>query len=203
MQRIRANGMDIAKRARSHAALRESRGIDRVAICVGIAIAIVAVAAFAEPPDVPTEQSHWQERYRSLVAETEILRAEIQHERELYADANRRNYRRGQKRHVHRIAAEKAEQELAKVQAQLATIEDDARRAGLGRGWLNQIEMELEDGYKRPAVAAGSGSDIEGRNPLYLEPPADDANAKSAERNLGRNPLYFEQADEGGAKTGK
>ena len=205
MQDVRANGNGFAARTRAHAARPASRGIVRFAIFLGLAIAMVAVPAVAGEPEVSAESAHWQDRYRDLVAETQRLRDTVERERELYADANRRNYRRGSKRHVHHQAGAKAADALAKVEAQLATIEDDARRAGAPRGWLNEIEMELEDEARRPAVAGGPGDD--GRNPLYLESADDepllDLNSESAERNAGRNPLYLEQAAESKTATSR
>jgi hypothetical protein len=151
---------------------------------------MLAVPVFAAEPEVDADPASWQTRYRELVAEARSLRETVERERELYADANRRNYRRGQKRHVHREAGARAGAALAEVEAQLATIEDDARRAGVPRGWLNQVEMEREDEDGPPTVSAGPGED--GRNPLYLKSTSDEYNARSAERDAGRNPLHVE-----------
>jgi hypothetical protein len=194
MQDVRANRKGFVAQTRGHQRSRESRGIVRFAFCIGLAVAVVAGPALAWEPDVSEDWAHWQGRYRDLVGEAERLRGTIERERELYADANRRTYRRGTKRHVHRAAGAKAAEALAKVEAQLATIEDEARRAGVSRGWLNQIEMELDDGARHPAVGAGPGD--EGRNPLYRksteDEPSLDPNVESDVRNAGRNPLYLE-----------
>jgi hypothetical protein len=169
-------------------------------LALGLALAVATATAtgpaMAREPETSAKPSYWQDRYRDLVTKAERLRAEVERERELYADANRRNYRRGSKRHVHREAGAKAAEELARVEAQLATIEDDARRAGTPRGWLHQIEMQLEDEARQPAVAAGPGD--EGRNPLHLESEEDGEGADAAERNAGRNPLHLKKPDERG-----
>jgi hypothetical protein len=117
--------------------------------------------------ELRTERVRWQEKYRSLLTETARLHSEIQQESELYADANRRNYRRGSKRHYHREAIDAAKHKLAELETELADFEDVARRGGAARGWLTQVEIELEDEARGPAVTAGPGD--EGRNPLYLE----------------------------------
>jgi len=199
MQLVRATGNSFAACSCAHAARSESRGIVRFAILLGLALATVAGAAFAEEPRDTAKEAYWQNRYRNLIAEAQRLREEIAHERELYADANRRNYRRGSKRHVHRRAGEEAARALAEVEAKLATIEDEARRAGAGRGWIHQVEMELEDEARRPAVAAGPGD--EGRNPLHLKSRDDepqrgsklesDSAERNEGRNEGRNPLHL------------
>ena len=125
-------------------------------------------------PELRTMKTYWQNRYRTLLRDAERLREAVERETELYADANRRNYRRGNKRHVHREAALEAEQELAKVEAALATIEDDARRAGALPGWLYEVEFEMEEAESRPGIAAGPEQERDeeadaGRNPLYLD----------------------------------
>lgn len=194
MQDVRATGSGFAACTFASVARSGSRGIVRFAIFLGLAIAMLAVPAFAGDPEVGAETAYWQDRYRDLVVEAQSLRDKIARERELYADANRRNYRRGTKRHIHRQAAAKAAKKLAKVEAQLATIEDDARRDGAPRGWLNQIEIELEEEARRPTVAAGPGD--EGRNPLYLKSrdgkSRRSSKSMSAERSAGRNPLLLD-----------
>ena len=148
------------------------------AFFAGIALmALIALPAAAgdeaqEEIDLRAKQANWQNQYRTLLTEADRLRAEIDRERELYADANRRTYRRGSKRHVHRAAMQEAESGLAEVEARLATFEDDARVAGAHPGWLRQVELELQDEDRRPVVASGPGD--EGRNPLYLQEEEED-----------------------------
>ena len=112
-------------------------------------------------------RERWQQQYRSLLTETARLRSEIQEGTELYAAANRRNYRRGSKRHFHREELEAAKRKLAELETELANFEDKARRGGALRGWLTQVETEFEDQTRSPAVTTGPGD--EGRNPLHLE----------------------------------
>jgi len=121
----------------------------------------------ADDAEKRAAKTKWQNKYRGLIVQAAELRGTIDSERELYADANRRNYRRGPKRHVHHKAMKEAVTELAKVEAELATIQDDGRRAGALPGWFYEVDMEFEDAERRPAIAAGPGD--EGRNPLYLE----------------------------------
>ncbi len=117
--------------------------------------------------ELEQERVRWQKKYRSLLTETKRLRSEIQEESKLYADANRRSYRRGNKRHYHREVVDDAKRKLAELETELENFEDVARRGGALRGWLTQVEIELEDEARGHAVTAGPGD--EGRNPLYLE----------------------------------
>jgi hypothetical protein len=169
---------------------------------VGVAFAVVSAPAsalgeFGAEAELRADKESWQDEYRDLVTRADRLRDEIDRERELYADANRRNYRRGQKRHVHLETIDVATRELSEVEAQLATFAEDARRAGAPPGWLNEVEIELEDEARLPANAAGPGD--EGRNPIHLVPTEDGAlYAKPTNRDDddGRNPLYLEREDE-------
>jgi len=141
------------------------------ALCLGIVL--LAVPASANNPAARTgaEQSgpkaYWQERYRNLINRAAELRDIIETERELYADANRRNYRRGDKRHRHRIKLIEAEDQLEVIEAELETIKDDGRRAGALPGWFYEVESELEVLGGKPPVERGPGD--RGRNPLYVE----------------------------------
>ena len=167
MSRTLVDDLRIAVRHTPWAARRP-----RFARAFALALALAAPPAIvsASTPDqneLSDSKAYWQERYRGLLTEAAELRVTIERETELYADANRRNYRRGKKRHVHRVAAEEAKAELARIEAELATIEDEGRRAGALPGWFYEVELELEEGVRRPPVAEGPGDD--GRNPLYLE----------------------------------
>lgn len=141
--------------------------IGSVLLC-GLVAALCAVPTAAVADDLAelgSEKTYWQNRYRNLLAEASELRATIEVERELYADANRRNYRRGRKRSRHLEKVQKATAELITVETALATIEDDGRRAGALPGWFYEVEIEIESAKRRPAVSIGPGE--EGRNPLY------------------------------------
>ncbi len=152
---------------------RRGRNARKILACALALLALAAspVAAGDDPssePELRATKAYWQNRYRNLLRDAARLRSEVERETELYADANRRNYRRGKKRHIHREAAKEAEQELAKVEAELATIEDDARRAGALPGWLYEVEFEMQDAELRPGIATGPEQEQdEGRNPLY------------------------------------
>ena len=140
-----------------------------------LAATTLALAGFAasSPParaqassTVPTDaelasrKAYWQKRYRGLLESADTLREVIAREEELYADANRRNYRRGNKRHVHREAMLEARAQLAEVEAELAVIQEEARRVGALPGWFYEVEWQREEGAS-PAAAD------DGRNPLY------------------------------------
>lgn len=142
-------------------------------LLIGVMASVSFSAFAADGPgsdlELHDKKAYWQTLYRDLLSERRTLRATVAKERELYADANRRNYRRGNKRHVHYEAMLEAQAELAEVEQKLSTIDDDARRAGALASWL--YEVEDEETSQRPVVATGPGD--EGRNPLYLDPPSD------------------------------
>jgi len=204
MQEFRSNGKNFETRPPGSAASPVAQRAARFGLFVGVAFAIVSPPALAwgefegEAP-LRAEKESLQGEYRDLIARADRLRDVIERERELYADANRRNYRRGTKRHVHLEAVDVATKELGEVEAQLATFADDARRAGAPSGWLNEVEIELEDEARLPAIAAGPGD--EGRNPIYLEPAEDEAlftdPTNRGDDDGGRNPLYLEREGEG------
>ena len=145
----------------------------RAAAAIVFASLLLGMPALADRPVTrgSSEESglkaHWQDRYRSLLREADKLRATIETERELYADANRRNYRRGSKRHQHRIKVQLAEDKLKLVEAELATIKEDGRRAGALASWF----YEVEDEGSAPASASPQeiGPGDAGRNPLYVD----------------------------------
>ena len=140
-------------------------------LMVLVSFTALAADGVGSDSELREKKAYWQTRYRELLSDQRELRALVAQERELYADANRRNYRRGKKRHVHRDAMLEAQAELAEVEQKLSTIEDDARRAGALPGWLYEVEIELEESARRPAIAAGPGD--EGRNPLYRDRASD------------------------------
>lgn len=114
-------------------------------------------------------KDYWQERYAGLLKEADRLRATIERETELYADANRRNYRRGKKRHVHRVAAAEAREELARVEALLDQLPEDARRQGALPGWLYEVEERHAERRQAGDAPAAQDPAETGRNPLFLE----------------------------------
>lgn len=120
----------------------------------------------------------WQTRYRNLLRSAAKLRVEIDEQRELYADANRRNYRRGPKRHLHEEAMDDAAKRLADVEAELVAIHDEGRRAGALPGWFYEVELEFE----AEKLAGPAMPDLDEESPK--------------ERSGGQNPLYEEERDD-------
>lgn len=135
-----------------------------------------SAAAAQDATERAASKDFWQDRYRTLLERADTLRETIATETELYADANRRNYRRGKKRHVHRLAAEEARADLAEVERDLSTIKDEGRRAGALPGWFYEIEMERAAIARNPALAPEPDDREAGRNPRFVE-PKDDAPA--------------------------
>ena len=154
---------------RSNTRACRNRGI-AVFLLIGFVSSSLLTASDAAADDSLEQRSqktYWQELYRGLLTRADALRAKVEVERELYADANRRNYRRGNKRHMHYEAMKEAASDLATVEAELSHIEDDGRRAGALPGWFYQVDLERKAAARRPASSLGP--DDEGRNPLYLK----------------------------------
>jgi len=105
-------------------------------------VAIPGAATAQTDSELQAEKEFWQKRYTTLLDEVDELRATIERERELYADANRRNYRRGNKRHIHREAMLEAAAKLEVVERELEALPDEARRAGALPGWFYEVEEE-------------------------------------------------------------
>lgn len=118
-------------------------------------------------------KAYWQERYTKLLQQRFIEDRVIERERELYADANRRNYRRGKKRHQHRDAMLEAIARKGEVEDRLAVFKEEARRAGALPGWLYEVEDSWRESLVSPPAATGDGADAnsedEGRNPRFSE----------------------------------
>lgn len=146
----------------------------RRAAFVGFALLLLAPGVSAQSDtELESEKEYWQTRYRTLLERADALRETIAIETELYADANRRNYRRGQKRHVHRVAVEEARAELADVQNELSTIKEEGRRAGALPGWFYEVELDRAAIARNPDLAPEPDDRDEGRNPRFVEPPDD------------------------------
>ena len=124
----------------------------------------------------------WQSRYRELRQEAALLKRDAAIEWELYADANRRNYRRGKVRHIHRDKALELEVRLAEVEEELNALPEAARRSGALPGWIREVEAEaivlpppgpnaLEEYRALPSAPANvdEEDDGAGRNPRFLE----------------------------------
>ncbi|MFK7896701.1 MAG: hypothetical protein AB8G23_12745 [Myxococcota bacterium] len=153
--------------------LRLRRGVSALFLALALVAGAAVLPATAQTPaarataEASGPKDYWQERYRDLVNRAKKLRQEIEKERELYADANRRNYRRGDKRHRHRLKLVEAEEKLNTVEAELATIKDDGRRAGALPGWFYEVEDELGPNGGGSAAERGPGDG--GRNPRFEE----------------------------------
>lgn len=126
-------------------------------------------------------KSYWQELYRKLLRQRVVEEKVIEAERELYADANRRNYRRGTKRHVHRDAMLEAIARRGEVEERLVQFQEESRRAGILPGWLYEVEETWQDTpIALPSVGAASEED-----------PSDES------ERAGRNPIHFgDEAEE-------
>ena len=89
-----------------------------------------SAAAQSETGDAEL-RAYWQGRYRRLRNKEASLVQTVKLATKEYADSNRRSYRRSGVRHFHRTNANEAKAELAKVRAEIETIYDDARVAGV------------------------------------------------------------------------
>lgn len=146
----------------------------RWAAFAGLVLLLFAPGVSAESDaELASEKDFWQTRYRTLFDRADTLRETIAIETELYADANRRNYRRGTKRHLHRVAAEEARAELAIVERELSKIKEEGRRAGALPGWFYEVELDRADVARSPALAPEPDDRDEGRNPRFVEPKED------------------------------
>jgi len=154
---------------RSFLALPVTLGI---AACLGVSsLALLPAVAQGEPEG---KKAYWQDRYRTLLRSASELRSRIASERALYAAANRRNYRRGPVRHVHRANVRQAEEELATVESALETFADDARRDGALASWLYEVEDELLARAENPGSDAEEIDDNAGRNPRFFSREEDE-----------------------------
>lgn len=132
------------------------------------------------------QKDFWQGRFRELRQRAALLRRDAAIEWELYADANRRNYRRGKVRHIHRDKAIELEVELAEVETELRALPEAARRAGALPGWLREVEFEK---IELPEPGSTEEEDVEGV-------PTAPGDLDAIDRREGRNPIYFEDENE-------
>ena len=155
----------------------------RWAAFAGLVLLLFAPGVSAESDaELASEKDFWQTRYRTLFDRADTLRETIAIETELYADANRRNYRRGTKRHIHRVAAEEARAELAEVERELSTLPDEARRQGALPGWFYEVEEDRSAIVRNPALAPEPDDRDEARNPRFAEPAEEALDDASAAR---------------------
>jgi hypothetical protein len=173
---------------------------------LGLAVALVAGAALVAGPqpaaaqridDDAAAKAYWQGRYRSLRMKEARLVQTVKLATKEYADSNRRTYRRSGVRHFHRTNANDAKAELELVRAELETIYDDARSAGIPLFWLDEvaeepIDMERVEGL---GVYADDGQ-FGGKGAYAEETESDDAEAGPTSTDDGRNPLHTGEGDE-------
>jgi peptidoglycan hydrolase CwlO-like protein len=81
-------------------------------------------------------KAEWQDRYQTLTAKVERLRADYASRSNSYSKARHRNYPRGEELDKMRADVERLEQELAAAEQELADFPDEARRAGALPGWF-------------------------------------------------------------------
>jgi len=150
-----------------------------VAVFLATAIACVAAttASAESEEELAAKRTLWQEKYRTLRHDKVRLQTDIATLTNAYALAQRRNYPRGGARDEIRIQAAEATKLLAETEEGLASIHDEARRAGVPAGWLYEVEEE----------------------PIELGQPASMGDGEEAEDRAGRNPLYFEDKEAGDA----
>ena len=138
-------------------------------LVLALVVLAVPIAGAQSDSELDADKEYWQTRYRGLLRRADTLRATIEEQTELYADANRRNYRRGKKRHIHRVAAEEAKAELAEVELELSTLKDEGRRQGALPGWFYEVELDRADVARNPALAPEPEEPEAGRNPAFIE----------------------------------
>ena len=146
------------------------RSVFATLVLLVFAASVAPTASAQSDVERGATKAYWQTRYTSLLDRAEQLRATVAEQTELYADANRRNYRRGQKRHIHRVAAEEARAELAEVERELSTLPDEARRQGALPGWFYEVEEDRSAIVRNPAPAPEPDDRDEARNPRFFEP---------------------------------
>ncbi|MBB83892.1 MAG: hypothetical protein CL931_08805 [Deltaproteobacteria bacterium] len=146
------------------------RSVFATLVLLVFAASVAPTASAQSDGERGATKAYWQTRYTTLLDRAEHLRATVAEQTELYADANRRNYRRGQKRHIHRVAAEEARDELAEVERELSTLPDEARRQGALPGWFYEVEEDRSAIVRNPALAPEPDDRDEARNPRFVEP---------------------------------
>ena len=155
-----------------------------IALLTTASVLVEPTSAWAQSEEaLQSQKEHWQSRYRSLLENAARLEHNARISRENYAQAQRRNYPRGGARQRLMLQAEQAEAELADVREEIEALHLEAQREGALPGWFYEVDDE-EISIPEPASPDTSGSNDDGRNPLY----ADDDD--------GRNPLYADDDDD-------
>lgn len=161
---------------RSSSAFARILSILATALVLGTGIAALTpfttsvVKTAAAYDDTQALRDLWQGKYRMLLKNRATLNNNLVQLKHDYGQAQRRNYPRGGARQALLEQARQAEQELAQVQAEIASIFSDARRQEIPPGWLYEVEDETIEPNRPAAPDAAGGenaADDDGRNPLY------------------------------------
>ena len=154
-------------------------------------------------------RAYWQGRFRKLRHEEARLAQTVALATKEYADANRRTYRRSGVRHFHRTNAENAQAELELVRAEIASIYDEAREAGVPVFWLDEVAEEKIDMDRVQGLGVYADDGPFGGKGAYGPDDDEDDTAVRANDD-GRNPLHADEdaaagdrpasLDEAGAK---
>lgn len=134
---------------------------------------LVASDAFGEDEyDAELElKEEIQRQYRDLLRNKAIFQRNAVTAREEYAEANRRNYPRGEARKQYLINEKEALDALAEVEVAIEKLHEQGRRDGALPGWFAEVEDEPLS-LTQPAAPAEDDDrvrDREGRNPLYFD----------------------------------
>jgi hypothetical protein len=178
----------------------------RMLAVLGLAVALVAGATLVAGPrpaaaqrieDDAEARAYWQGRYRDLRMKEARLVQTVKLATKEYADANRRTYRRSGVRHFHRTNANDAKAELELVRADLETIYDDARSAGIPIFWLDEVAEEPIDMDRVEGLGVyADGGPFGGKGAYAKDTAEDDAEAGPDSTDDGRNPLHAGEGDE-------
>ncbi len=183
-------------------ARRMRRALALFLLAFGLAggAAIVAgqpASAVDQTDDEGELRAYWQGRFRELRNEEARLAQTVALATKEYADANRRNYRRSGVRHFHRANAKDAEAELDLVRAEIASIYDEAREAGIPVFWLDEVAEEKIDMNRVQGLGVYVDDGPFGGKGAYGPDEEEDDTAARANDD-GRNPLHAgEDAAEG------
>ncbi len=172
----------------------------RMAAVLVLAIGLAGAATLIAGPgpaaaqrieDDAEAKAYWQGRFRKLRLKEAQLVQTVKLATKEYADSNRRTYRRSGVRHFHRTNANDAKAELELVRADLESIYDDARSAGIPVFWLDEvaeepIDMDRVEGL---GVYADDGQ-FGGKGAYAADADPDDAEEGPISTDDGRNPLH-------------
>lgn len=185
---------------------RTDRRAAAIGLAISLAIGLAGVATILAGPgpaaaqrieDDAAAKAYWQGRFRNLRQKEAKLVQTVNLATKEYADANRRTYRRSGVRHFHRTNANEAKAELELVRAELETIYDDARSAGIPLFWLDEVAEEpiAMDSVEGLGVYRDDG-EFGGKGAYADDAESEDAEDGPGSTDDGRNPIYSDE-DEG------